>query len=112
MTKPINAVTERANLRIDFTFSLHKIFPTKVRFAVQCQFQREKFVPAFARRLSVALPLDAIRRPRDTPIWKLGAALKMPIMPEGPLCPTGARIKLTETREIRRYLWVHPDEER
>jgi hypothetical protein len=23
-----------------------------------------------------SLPLDAIRRPRDTPIWKLGAALK------------------------------------
>src|SRR5713226_3813083 len=36
-----------------------------------------------------SLPLDAIRRPRDTPIWKLEAAL-MPIMQERPLRAAGA----------------------
>jgi hypothetical protein len=30
------------------------------------------------------MPLDAIRRPRDTPIWKLEAALK-PVLQEGPV---------------------------
>ncbi len=37
-----------------------------------------------------SLPLDAIRRPRDTPLWKLEASLKCPIMPEGPLRAAGA----------------------
>ena len=50
------------------------------------------------------IPLDAIRRPRDTPIWKLEAALK---------CRSCRNmIKLIETREISPYKWVHPDEER
>src|SRR5437764_9512190 len=31
-----------------------------------------------------SLPLDAIRRPRNTPIWKLEAA-KVPLMPNAPL---------------------------
>jgi hypothetical protein len=32
-----------------------------------------------------SLPLEAIRRPRDTPLWKLEASLKMPQLPQGPL---------------------------
>jgi hypothetical protein len=52
------------------------------------------------------LPLDAIRRPRDTPIWKLEAALK------GRYAPPVHMIKLTATQEITPYKWVHPDEER
>ncbi len=59
-----------------------------------------------------SLPLDAIRRPRDTPIWKLEAALKCRSCRKGRYAPPVHMIKLTETREITPYLWVHPDEER
>jgi hypothetical protein len=59
-----------------------------------------------------SLPLDAIRRPRDTPIWKLEAALKCRSCREGCYAPPVHIIKLTETREITPYVWVHPDEER
>jgi hypothetical protein len=59
-----------------------------------------------------SLPLDAIRRPRDTPIWKLEASLKCRSCRKGPYAPPVHMIKLTETREITPYLWVHPDEER
>jgi hypothetical protein len=59
-----------------------------------------------------SLPLDAIRRPRDTPIWKLEAALKCRSCRRGRYAPPVHMIKLTETREITPYLWVHPDEER
>jgi hypothetical protein len=55
-----------------------------------------------------SIPLDAIRRPRDTPIWKLEAALKC-----RSYAPPVHMIKLTETREITTpYVGVHPDEER
>ena len=59
-----------------------------------------------------SLPLDAIRRPRDTPIWKLEAALKCRSCRKGRYAPPVHMIKLTETREITPYPWVHPDEER
>ena len=59
-----------------------------------------------------SLPLDAIRRPRDTPIWKLEASLKCRSCRKGRYAPPVHMIKLTETREITPYLWVHPDEER
>src|SRR5215213_12006415 len=47
-----------------------------------------------------SLPLDAIRRPRDTPIWKLEAALKCRACRKGRYAPPVHIIKLTETREI------------
>jgi len=59
-----------------------------------------------------SLPLDAIRRPRDTPIWKLEAALKCRSCRKGRYAPPVHMIKLTEALEITPYLWVHPDEER
>ena len=59
-----------------------------------------------------SLPLDAIRRPRDTPIWKLEAALKCRSCRKGPYAPPVHMIKLTETHEITPYVWVHLDEER
>jgi phage FluMu protein Com len=34
---------------------------------------------------SASILLDAIRRPRDTPIWKLEAALKLPVMRYAPV---------------------------
>jgi hypothetical protein len=59
-----------------------------------------------------SLPLDAIRRPPDTPVWKLEAALKCRSCRRGRYAPPVHMIKLTEAREITPYLWVHPDEER
>jgi hypothetical protein len=59
-----------------------------------------------------SLPLDAIRRPRDTPIWKLEASLKCRSCRKGRYAPPVHMLKLTETREITPYLWVHPNEER
>ena len=59
-----------------------------------------------------SLPLDAIRRPRDTPLWKLEASLKCRSCRKGRHAPPVHMIKLTEKREITPYLWVHPDEER
>jgi hypothetical protein len=59
-----------------------------------------------------SLPLDAIRRPRATPIWKLEAALKCRSCKKGRYAPPVHMIKLTETREITPYVWVHPDEDR
>jgi hypothetical protein len=59
-----------------------------------------------------SLPLDAIRRPRDTLLWKLEASLKCRACRKGRYAPPVHMIKLTEKREITRYLWVHPDEER
>jgi len=55
-----------------------------------------------------SIPLDAIRRPHDTPIWKLEAALKCRSCGKGRYAPPVRMIKLTETREITPYLWVHP----
>src|ERR1700736_619439 len=59
-----------------------------------------------------SIPLDAIRRPRDTPIWKLEAALKCRSCRKGRYGPPVHMIKLTMEREIAAYVWVHPDEER
>jgi hypothetical protein len=59
-----------------------------------------------------SIPLADIRRPRHTPIWKLEAALKCRSCKKGRSAPPVHMIKLTETREIASYFWVHPDEER
>src|SRR6185437_14006209 len=58
-----------------------------------------------------SLPLDAIRRPRDTPIWKLEAALKCRSCRNGRYAPPVHMVRLTEAREITPYRWVHPDED-
>jgi hypothetical protein len=59
-----------------------------------------------------SLPLDAIRRPRDTPLWKLETSLKCRSCRKGRTAPPVHMIKLTEAREITPYKWVHPSEER
>src|ERR1700758_887942 len=59
-----------------------------------------------------SLPLDAIERPRGTPLWKLEASLKCRACRKGRHAPPVHMIRLTERREITPYLWVHPDEER
>ena len=55
------------------------------------------------------IPLDAIRRPRDTPIWKLEAALQCRSWGTRRYKPPVHMIKLTAEREISPYKWVHPD---
>jgi hypothetical protein len=57
----------------------------------------------------VSLPLDAVRRPRDTPIWKLEAALKCRSCRTPRYSPPVHMIKLTTEREIAPYVWVHPN---
>ena len=59
-----------------------------------------------------SLPLSAIRRPRDTAIWKLEASLKCRSCRNGRHAPPVRMIKLAEKQEISPYRWVHPDEER
>ena len=59
-----------------------------------------------------SLPLNAIRRPQDTSIWKLEAALKCRSCRKGRYAPPVHMIKLTATQEITPYKWVHPAEER
>jgi hypothetical protein len=51
--------------------------------------------------------------PRDTPIWRLEAALKCRVVAEGPRQKSSVHmIKLTLEREITPYPWVHPNEDR
>ena len=59
-----------------------------------------------------SIPLDAIPRPRSTPIWKLEASLKCRSCRKGKYALPVRMIRLTEEREITPYVWVHLDEER
>jgi hypothetical protein len=59
-----------------------------------------------------SIPLDTVRRPRDTPIWKLEAALKCRSCKKGRYAPPVHIIKLTQEREITPYVWVQPDDDR
>ncbi len=61
----------------------------------------------------VSTPLAYIRRPSDTPIWKLEASFgcrncRRAIRYK----PRVHLIKLTETQEVEHSRWFHPDEER
>jgi hypothetical protein len=57
------------------------------------------------------IPLEHARRPRDTPIWKLEAALKCRSCRTPRYSPRVHMIKLTQQREIAPYKWVHPDDD-
>jgi hypothetical protein len=59
-----------------------------------------------------SLLLDAIRRPRNTPIWKLERRRNADHASEGRDAPSVHMIKLTERQEITPYPWVHPNDER
>jgi len=58
-----------------------------------------------------SLPLDVIRRSRDTPIWKLEAALKCRSCRTPRYSPPVHMIRLTKERLIAPYDWVHPDDD-
>jgi hypothetical protein len=53
-----------------------------------------------------SLPFDAIRRPRNTPIWKLEPALKCRSCRTPRYSPPVHRIKRTQQREIARKSFV------
>ena len=59
-----------------------------------------------------SIPLDAIRRPRNTPIWKLEGSFRCRSCGTRRYKPPVHMIKLTEAQEITPYVWVHPDEDR
>jgi hypothetical protein len=59
-----------------------------------------------------SIPLEHVHRPRDTPIWKLEAALKCRSCRTLRYSPPVHMIKLTKEREIAPYVWVHPDDDR
>jgi hypothetical protein len=63
-------------------------------------------------KTEASIPLDCIRRPKDTPIWKLEAALKCRSCRTPRYSPPVHMIRLTEQRQTVPYVWVHPDEER
>jgi len=63
-------------------------------------------------KTEASIPLDCIRRPRDTPIWKLEAALKCRSCRTPRYSPPVHMIRLNDERQIVPYVWVHPDEER
>jgi hypothetical protein len=58
-----------------------------------------------------SLPLDAVRRPRHTPIWKLESSFRCRSCGTRRYKPPVRMIKLTERQEITPYKWIHPDEE-
>src|ERR1700687_1689391 len=60
----------------------------------------------------VSIPLDAIRRPRDTPIWKLEGSFRCRSCGTRRYKPPVHMIKLTEAREITPYGLVHPEDDR
>jgi hypothetical protein len=58
-----------------------------------------------------SIPLEHVRRPRNTPIWKLEAALRCRSCRTPRYSPPVHMIKLTKEREIAPYSWVHPDDD-
>src|ERR1700730_18412863 len=62
-------------------------------------------------KTEASIPLDCVRRPKDTPIWKLEASLKCRSCRKGRYAPPVHMIRLTEERQTVPYVWVHPDEE-
>ena len=59
-----------------------------------------------------SLSLDSVRRPPDTPIWKLEAALKCRSCRTPRYAPRVDMIRLTKERKIAPYPRVHPDDDR
>ena len=55
--------------------------------------------------------MERVRRPRDTPIWKLEDPSGVDHAAVG-VTGHAHMIKLTAEREITAYKWVYPDEER
>jgi hypothetical protein len=61
-------------------------------------------------KTEASIPLDCVRRPKGTPIWKLEA--EMPIMPNATIFAAGAHDQADGAAAARALRLVHPDEER
>jgi hypothetical protein len=59
-----------------------------------------------------SIPLEHVRRPRGTSVWKLEAALKCRSCRTPRYSPPVHMIRLTEERQTVPYVWVHPDDDR
>src|SRR3981081_4531998 len=57
-----------------------------------------------------SIPLEHVRRPRDTPIWKLEAALKCRSCRTPRYSPPVHMIRLTQERQTLPYVWGDPDD--
>jgi hypothetical protein len=58
-----------------------------------------------------SIPLDAVRRPRDTPLWKLEASFKCRSCRKGRYAPPVHLLRLTAERAVALTKWFHPSEE-
>jgi hypothetical protein len=58
-----------------------------------------------------SVPLDAIKRPRDTPIWKLETAFRCRSCGT-PRYKPPVHIKLSKEQGVAPYVWSHPDDDR
>ena len=58
-----------------------------------------------------SIPLDAIRRPRDTPIWKLEAALKCRSCKKGDTRRPFTWSNRRKSGRLRPIPWVPPDDD-
>ena len=61
-------------------------------------------------RASVAL--EAVRRSRGTPIWKLEASLKCRACRTPRYAPQVQLVRLAKEPKIAPYAWVHPEDDR
>ncbi len=59
-----------------------------------------------------SLPLETIRRSRDTPVWKLEASLRCRSCRKGRYASPVHMIGLRDKQEVAPHRWVRPDEER
>jgi hypothetical protein len=58
-----------------------------------------------------SVPLDAVRRPRDTPLWKLETAFRCRSCGTPRYRPPVRMIKLSAEKSVARYVWVHPEDD-
>jgi hypothetical protein len=59
-----------------------------------------------------SLALEAVHRPRDTPIWKLEASLKCRACRTPRYAPRVQMVRLAREPKIAPYAWVHPEDDR
>ena len=59
-----------------------------------------------------SLALEAVRRPRVTPIWKLEASLKCRACRTPRHAPRVQMVRLAREPKIVPYVWVHPEDDR
>jgi hypothetical protein len=59
-----------------------------------------------------SLALESVRRPRDTPIWKLEASLKCCACRTPRYAPRVQMVRLAREPKIAPYVWVHAEDDR